>query len=473
VTPNILLVVLDAARRDALEPYGPQPGTTPAIAELARSGRVVQHAYSAASWTLPSHASMLTGLLGRQLGLGQAPAGSPQSARPALEKVRDRLLPQVLRGAGYATHGYSTNLWISEFSGFDIGFDSFIYSGEHRRMARGRLFRERPDARIGWAIDGLRARSDDGAAQMRDRLIGSIERWSGQPTFWFVNLCECHSPYLPPRPWNDLGPADRVRAALEAQRHLNFQSICLYAAGRWEIPDEAFARMRYLYGRAIGYMDQWLGDVLEALDRRGLLEDTTIIVTSDHGENFGENGLIAHGFSVDQRLIHVPLILAGPGAGPWPEPFSLADMPAMIAPAAGLSDHPWQQREMPPGIVVSEYDQLGTPEDPRIRGFAARWQLDEAAVGKLTPTLTCATDGKLKLVNRHGSEQLFDVSTDPLEVHPLDPASANGGLDGLRQAIENSQGAQRATAIADNSPPTASPDELEAIERQMKLLGYM
>src|SRR5437763_1522730 len=100
----------------------------------------------------------------------------------------------------------------------------------------------------------------------------------------------------PPRPWDDLAAPARIKAALEAQRHLSFQSICLFAAGRWEIPDEAFARMRHLYARAAAYLDRWLADVLEALDRRGILDDTLVIVTSDHGENFGEGGLIAHGF---------------------------------------------------------------------------------------------------------------------------------------------------------------------------------
>src|SRR5690348_14551130 len=100
MAPNVLLVVLDAVRRDAVEPYGKAPTAirygapavaTPAIGELARSGFAAPSAYATASWTLPSHASMFSGLLARRLGLGQAPAGSPQSARPRLEQVAGRL----------------------------------------------------------------------------------------------------------------------------------------------------------------------------------------------------------------------------------------------------------------------------------------------------------------------------------------------------------------------------------------------
>src|SRR5581483_1310456 len=83
--PNVLLLVLDAARRDALEPYGAPAGATPNISALARRGHALAHAYSTASWTLPSHASLFTGLLPRALGLGQAPGGTPTGSRPVLE----------------------------------------------------------------------------------------------------------------------------------------------------------------------------------------------------------------------------------------------------------------------------------------------------------------------------------------------------------------------------------------------------
>ena len=73
--------------------------------------------------------------------------------------------------------------------------------------------------------------------------------------------------------------------------------------------------MRHLYARSrCGYMDDWLAASSSALDARGLLDDTLVIVTSDHGENFGEGGLMAHAFSLDERLMHVPLVAAGPGA---------------------------------------------------------------------------------------------------------------------------------------------------------------
>ncbi|HEY2772083.1 MAG TPA: sulfatase-like hydrolase/transferase [Solirubrobacteraceae bacterium] len=472
--PNVLLVVLDTARRDVIEPYGAPDGSTPAIAELARRGSALPSAYATASWTLPSHASMFTGLLPSALRLGQPPNGTPQAARPALERVSHRLLPEVLRRAGYATCGWSTNVWASPLSGFDLGFDSheFISAASTRRIEA--LTATGLRGQVAWALEGLRGREDDGAAVVGRQLRASIGAWSERPTFWFANLSECHSPYLPPRPWNQLDARGRVVSALEARKHLNFESICLSAAGSYRVPDEALARMRRLQQNAASYLDHWLSDVLGALDRRGILDQTLVIVTSDHGENFGEDGLLAHGFSVDERLIHVPLVMAGPGAIAAERPFSLAELPRLVAAAAGLEDHPWASPQLPAGVVVAEYDAMAGPDDPRIQDFAKKWDLSDDSVSRLCASYRCATDGHHKLVVRNRQELVFDLVTDPGETKPLAPSTANGSLGALRAALEQTEPSTApAGAGAPPAAPQGSEEELAAIERQMKLLGYM
>jgi arylsulfatase A-like enzyme len=471
-------VVLDTARRDALEPYGAPGGTTPAMSDLARRGTAVEHAYATCSWTLPSHASMFTGLLPRELGLTQAPQGSPHGARPALEQVSDRMLGRVLSEAGFAAHGWSTNLWASPIAGFDIGFDSFEYinSGRDERMNKGtgRLLGSRSRAQLAWAAEGLRSRSDDGAAEVGERLKRSIDDSSGQPTFWFVNLSECHSPYLPPRPWNDLGPPDRIRAALDVKRHLNFVSICVQAARREPIPAEPLQRMHHLYGRAVSYMDRWLADMLTHLDARRMLDDTLVIVTSDHGENFGEDGLLAHGFSLDQRLINVPLLLAGPGVPDVDGVLSLAELPRIIAEAAGLDSHPYTTGAMPPGIAVSQYDPMAPADDPRIVDFATTYSLEDTAVERICRRLTVVTDGDTKLVLCDGEELIYDLNADPGETTSVDPSTLNGKLSKLREPLKRADVLETSAAPAASSDrPAPSEEEVAAIERQMKLLGYM
>src|SRR5437016_1832691 len=183
--PNVLLVILDAARRDALEPYGAPRGSTPAIAQLAEAGAALPDVYATGCWTVPSHASIFTGLLPRAAGLGQAKTPN-----------------------------------------------------------------------------------------------------------------ECHSPYLPPRPYGDLSLLERLRAADDARRYYKLESIWRSCVGGFDMPDDALDRMRRLYRASIRYMDDWLARLLERLGAAGALDDTLVVVTSDHGENLGEGGLVAHGLSL-------------------------------------------------------------------------------------------------------------------------------------------------------------------------------
>jgi arylsulfatase A-like enzyme len=480
VPPNILLIVLDAARRDALEPYGAPAGSTPAIASLARRGHALARAYATSSWTLPSHASLFTGRLPRGLGLGQAPGRTPDGARATLRALESELLPSVLRKSGYRTHGFSANLWASGHAGFDTGFDTFAYRSGGRNERLNALPGGRIGGRLAWALEGARARADDGAAAIGRELRASIAAaQAGQPSFWFVNLVECHSPYLPPRPWNDLRLPGRVLAALDAERYMNFETIVLYGARGHRIPPPALARMRHLYRRAISYMDAWLADVLEALDRRGLLDETLVIVTSDHGESFGEDGLIAHGLALSEPLIHVPLVMAGPGAVGSDAAFSLALLPGLIARAAGVPDVSPLASDMPEGIAIAQYDAIGPPDHPRILDFARRFELDDRAVARLTTNLTCATDGARKLIVREGvGESLYDLPADPDERAPL-AGDPDGAFDELRAALAAVEAATGAELGPDaREPPIAGPPEIDdqeraALEQQMKLLGYL
>jgi arylsulfatase A-like enzyme len=458
---NVLLLVLDTARRDALEPFGAVVGSSPAVAQLASRGVVAEQAHSAACWTLPSHAAMFTGLLPRDSGLVRAPARTPQSCRAVVEGHSDRLLPEVFRRAGYATAGISANLWIDENSGFATGFDRWRSVESQRHSG---LHDPSPRARAKWALEAVRARADDGARE----AAGTLREWSSgvrpdSPFFWFVNLNECHSPYLPPRPYSDVGLLGRLRAGEEARRYLTLLSIWQACAGGLDVPGEALERMRHLYARSVALMDDWLAEVLGILDERGVLDETLVVVTSDHGENFGENGLMAHAFSLDERLTHVPLVAAGPGAAELAGVRSLADLPRALAAATGI-EHPWGA-PLCPEISVAQFDPPTGPDDERVLRCVEEWGVGEAGLRVMTTPLTSATGGALKLVRRGMSEELYDLSVDPLESNPLDASDPRAAP--LRAALDPS------AADSVSSQPEASAEELAEIEERMKLLGYM
>jgi arylsulfatase A-like enzyme len=480
VPPNVLCVVLDTARADALEPYGASPGSTPVLAQLASAGKAAPSVYAAASWTLPSHAAMFTGLLPRATGIGLTEA-SPADARSRMHGLSDRVLPEALRQAGYRTGGVTTNLWVSERTGFSVGFEDFVEINTGRQ---GKIRNPSLRARLQWGREILRAQVDDGAAETErvlQRWIDAIQ--PDRPFFWFVNLIECHSPYLPPRPYNDLSPAGRVQAGFEARRHLTLEAIWKACVGHLDVPEPALERMRHLYGGSIRYMDDWLGRVLDALDRRGALDDTIVMVTSDHGENFGEGGLIAHCFSLDDRLIHVPLVVHGPHeAVDLDRITSLAELPRLVAELAGIDGHPWNG-DLPEGIALSQLDPPVLATDPRATDIASDWELDDAAFERLTTPFVSATDGHRKLIRREGRDLLHDLRTDPLELSPRDllrDPPSNGdteAIDSLRRALDHP--AMAATALepaavgATPEHPGATREETEDLEERMRLLGYL
>ena len=479
--PNILCVVFDTARADALGPYGAPAGSTPAAAQLADSGSALPAVYATASWTLPSHGSMFTGLMPRACRIGETGVDRSESAAN-LRALRDRVLPELLRRSGYATGAVSANVWVSEWTGFDTGFDEFVLLDSGRQ---GRIHSRDLRSRARWAQEAMRATVDDGAAEAERVLASWIERRErGRPFFWFVNLVECHSPYLPPRPYNDLGPIGRLRAGIEAQRHLILDAIWRACVGEFDVPAGALGRMRHLYRRSIRYMDDWLARVLERLDSRGILEDTAVILTSDHGENFGEGGLLAHAFSLDNRLIRVPLIAAGPGTDALPQGVtSLGELPALIARIAGLPDHPWRREDVgPPGVALAQLNPPSARDHPKVGWVRAEWNLDEAGVARLTTPFACATDGRLKVIRREGRDEVLDLDRDPLEVAPT---PVDGLADGsrtadqvtrLRAALDHPAARRAVDApepAREEGPVARSAQETEEIEERMRLLGYM
>jgi arylsulfatase A-like enzyme len=472
VRPNVLLVVLDAARRDALEPYGAPAGSTPAIAQLAARGRALPEVYATGCWTAPSHASMFTGLLPRAAGLSRVP--SPMAAAHVMESHRDRLLPEVMRRAGYSTAAVSANVWISESSGFATGFDEFVSvdSGRHAHAhAHGRR------AHLRWLAEAARANVDDGASESER----AFERWIAQPRdrpfFWFANVVECHSPYLPPRPYGDVSLRDRLRAAEAARNYYSLGTIWRACVGGRTVPTATMELLHRLYRASIRYMDDWLGRLLERLDAAGFLDDTLVIVTADHGENFGEAGLISHALSLDNRLIHVPFVIGGPGAD-HAAITSLAELPRLVAAVAGEAEHPWTDGP-PRGVGVAQFDApIDDPRDPRVVEATEEWGLGEEGAMRFAAPLTCAVSGGLKLLLRGTDEEVYDLAADPLELSAMSPDALEPGradaLAKLRGALAHpavtSVMPEQASAAA-AGPPTEA--ELSEIEERMKLLGYM
>lgn len=464
--PNILLIVFDTARADAFEPYGAPAGSTPAVADLARRGAALKGVFSTANWTVPAHASMFTGLLPLSMGLGSA------HTRRAMEGHKDRVLAEVLRRAGYRTAGVSANVWVTRRMGFDIGFEEFRpVTGQRRHRPRKGM-----RGRIRWDLDAVRASIDDGLAAVDETVRSWISQRTSTPFFWFVNLMECHSPYLPPRPWNDLSPIGRYRAGSDARRYQSQQGFFEVCLGKRDVPDASIARMRHLYARSVASMDDWLGRLLGEFERAGMLDDTLVIATSDHGENLGEGHLLGHAFSLDDRLIRVPFVAAGPGAPADGTLRSLMDVPSLMASAAGITDVPWPEFPVEREVAIAQtslYDML--PRKAAENLIKALDIHDDDVLRMFEVSLSAATDGRFKLAREGEVERLFDLANDPLETSDASPANPDQ-VARLRAFLDAADAGPPGAGPRVTVPPVveaATPGEAEDIEERMRLLGYL
>lgn len=463
--PNVLLIVFDTARADALEPYGAPVGASPAVAQLAAGGSVASTAFATSSWTVPSHASMFTGLLPRAAGVGHA--ATPAGHRATMLSLGDRVLPAVLGPQGYATAGVSANLWVSPESGFDTGFDSFHYV---RSQRKAEIADRSWKGRAKWALEAVRARADDGASEVERLLAAWLSARDDRPFFWFVNLVECHSPYLPPKPYCSPSILARVRNAADAQNHqtfLAFAKACL--PGGFDVDDEALERMRDVYARSVRLMDDWLARILGALDKHGILDETLVVLTSDHGENLGECELMGHTFSLDDRLIRVPMIAAGPGAPSFDAVTSLADVPSLLMDAVGIDEHPYAYRAEST-IAVAQLDPPCSPDDPFGYEIIEQLGLGADAHHRMVSPFTCATDGRYKLLRRNDGEILIDLVADPLESGGVPPTPGDPIADQLQRAIAAADATDRAPVP---SSPAISGTDADDLTARMELLGYM
>ncbi len=305
--PTILLFVADTARQDAVSAYGKATESTPTIDRLAKSGLLYRRAYTNAPWTLPSHASMFSGLFPSEHSVGM----TRTLASDSLDMLAERL-----QRAGVQTLGMSENDWISDTFNMTQGFDHFV-TVKHRQSL----------AVFGRGMTEL--------LKLRDPT---------RPAFVFVNVMDAHGPfrYQPGNPFlpSDFSP-QRARAAADKYS----RSMCSA-----EDLSDVLATVRALYLDGARRADEklgWLVDELQASEKRRLIT----IATSDHGHHFGENQIIGHQYSVREELLLVPLVVHGlPDTAPTTidTPVQHVDlMPSILGWAGVAMDERLARRRLP------------------------------------------------------------------------------------------------------------------------------
>ncbi|MEO8198176.1 MAG: sulfatase [Thermoanaerobaculia bacterium] len=406
VRPNVILVVIDTVRADHLSAYGYARPTSPTLAQLGAEGTLYEHAVSAAPWTLPSHASLFTGLPVRDHGT--------DGNHWTLEARFDTLAEKLQR-AGYRTAGFSNNVWTNDVSGLKQGFDQFeeLWHGQTTRGAN--TPHDDPDL-------------DMGAARTNERILAFVDGLDRKrPFFVFANYFEPHMPYRPTRPFDDdFLPQNASASAVTTLRSFFSPREYAYILGlpTARIAEPELAILTSLYDGEIAYVDATLGKLFGALRERRRLDDTIVVVTSDHGEHLGEHHLLEHKFSIYEPLLHVPLIVRAPGraaAGARiATPVAMTDLFGTILAWTGVdrgSTRVLPLRDVPGVAPVPIFSEL---EFPGIFLEVMRRTFPGWDTRRFERSLTAVRRGSYKLIaGSNGSAELFDLASDPSEEHDL------------------------------------------------------
>ncbi len=427
-SPNVLMIVLDTVRADHLSSYGYHRDTSPNLTRLAARGVRFEQARSTAPWTLPSHASMFTGRWPHELS---ARTGHPLDATyPTLAEILSR---KGYAAASFVANTHNCNAWY----GFDRGFaryEDFYRNTEVSTIeilfnsSLGRcLVMSGAGQRVLRFLRGASpytARKD--ASMINRDALNWLSGRAGRPFFVFLNYYDAHGPYVPPKGT----PARFPRAKGQDDPHGRFVDG---------------------YDNCIAYLDDQLGRLFAELEGRGLLANTLVVITSDHGENFDEHQLYGHGKSLYRPELHVPLLVLMPGRVPAGrvvrEPVSLRDLPATVAsllgPRAGapFPGSSWARYWEPTEAGVSPKADPLLAEIDRQEELRLDRPPPPAARGRMTEVVA---EGKVYIRNGDGREELYDLERDPREVNDLAGAAASAPLlERLRATLKGLLAAEK------------------------------
>jgi arylsulfatase A-like enzyme len=398
--PNILLLILDTVRSSSMHLYGLPRPNTPHIERLAADGVVFERAVATTSWTLPTHVTLLS---------GRYPTGF---AADWLAPMDDSVphLAEVLSRRGFATGAFVANLnYTTRETGLARGFarwrdyrrttrelllsSSLLQSDLVRDLraaaiARNPLEALKALARFRWSSSDRYLGHDRKPA---DVVVDEFLAWEGgvdgRPWFAMLNFFDAHAPYKPLPPFDTMFAAGGPTAAYEG---------------------------------AIATIDRELGRLFDTLRARGAYDRTIVVVTSDHGELFGEHAMWEHGDHLYLPLLHVPLVIRAPGGLPGgvrvPFTVSLRDVPATLLDLAGVA------REATPiaGISLRRLaNGTGSTERSAAAASLTRNSPRRSATPPALRYVSLVDDSLQLIIDGRGTGSLYDLRTDPDQARDL------------------------------------------------------
>jgi len=297
---SVIILMLDTVRADHLSCYGYGKRVSPVMDELASEGVLFEKHYSSSSWTVPAHFSLMTSVT----------SGAVRQEFSISEK--SLTLAERIRLLGYRTACFSANPLLSRGINFDQGFDIFDCDiNIINRLNNLKLFDLLSHLKIRRPIHSNTIKNFNSAEIVTDYALDWIKKSGDEPYFLFVNYMDAHDPYLPPQKYRNL-----FNSSYSGKFTGNICGDLSEAEFiRDVVPQMKPADWRYVisqYDGAIKYIDDQIGRIRDFLEKKGRLENTILIIVSDHGELFGEYNLATHHLTLSDEETHVPLIIHYP-----------------------------------------------------------------------------------------------------------------------------------------------------------------
>lgn len=435
--PDVVLIVMDTVRADRLGLYGYQRETSPKLEELARESRTFDRARSTSTWTPPAHASLFTGLF----------PGAHQTTQKSWT-LPDSLstLAEVLAERGYATAGVVGNPMLTPARGFAQGFERY-----HETYA------------------GRPARTDLRSLHEIERLLDDLP----SPYFLFVNLIGPHGPY------DSCGP-ECGRWASEARVPPFASEWPDFYRGLVEYDAQQLTRFADLYDEELRRVDTIVGRIVAKVRGQGRIDETLLVVTSDHGENLGDHGHIDHVFSLYDSTVKIPLLIRYPPrflAGTRSQALvQLPDLFPTILAAAGVPE----QEIGGQGVDLAQEEQLeGRPQIIEYyRPLQALGRLYERStteqqrrLDRYDRKLEAIVTSRYKLVRgSDGETELFDHHADPEELVDLAPRPQAASE---RRALEDELDEWLERYVDENREAGEHLELPEETRRALEAIGYL
>jgi arylsulfatase A-like enzyme len=487
--PNVLVLLWDTVRADSLSLYGATRPTTPRLEAFARGAAVYEKATAPDMWTLPTHAGMFTGLWGTSHG-----------AHATNRWLDDdhHTLAEILSEQGYATVAITANIVVSPLTNLAQGFGDVIttfrsgtlpketpFQVAAREATRAKLIERDASTEMspawsstdpddGWA----KAVYKDAAPVSHKRLTSWIDEHRDAPWFAYVNMMEAHTPRVPSLASRKaLLDDDTLELGLQTDASL-FTEVA-YMAGRRDYSPAQLAAMRGVYDAAVRDLDTATGDLLDDLKARGDLDNTLVVIVSDHGEALGEHRLMEHRYNVYEPLVHVPLVVSHPTKvtpGRVATRVSTVDVFGTVLDAAGIPmprnpavrSTSLLAAQRPVGAV---FVQMLDPFASSLSKVRSVWP--DLDTSRLTRTYGVVYDGDTKFIRcSDGAHELYDLLADPGEARNLF-AEQPERAEALLQRLDGFEAGLPTYTPSPRRGRKSKAAMTEAARSELQALGYL